>query len=167
MNSPVIVREKGVIDTSRPVAHEEVILRAKKAACEQIRQSRSQHTGKGKGKKIHHSIAPGQSVETVFVEQWDRIEQEGQRAEDDELFADSERLIHVVLKRLGESMALRDVSIEGRPAIELLAERLDALDWPEFFLVALFVINAPSVEAASERWLAAFNDSSQQEVSDD
>ncbi len=151
------------VDLDEP---EDLIRESQRRTCEHFCKRRKRNRGSAKGRE-HDAARAGGSILEVFHQQLECVKQEHERAEENELFADSERLMEAVIERFGELEALRNVSVDGQPAIELLAERLDAMEWAEFYLIAACVINASSVKTAGERWLAAFNDSSQQEGSDE
>ena len=128
-------------------ATEEVILRAKERACELLRCQRA-------GGKARRGSAID-SVDQAFFQCLGRVQEEVALAKEDELFAAPERLMETVLEQLSESGAICDGVVDGRPAAEVLAERLDAVEWGEFYLLATCLLHTDALELAGQRWLSA------------
>ncbi|MCH8113098.1 MAG: hypothetical protein IH905_14285, partial [Proteobacteria bacterium] len=64
-----------------------------------------------------------------------------------ELFADRDKLMAAVMEVLMKAYVVREEKIADRPTHEVLRERLDALPWPEFRLLAAYITGheAPAV----------------------
>jgi hypothetical protein len=75
--------------------------------------------------------------------------------ERDALLADRDALIAAVVTELTRLYVVREQAIAGRPAAEVLGERLAALPWPELRLLAGYVLGGLYRAAAATRWLAA------------
>ncbi len=59
--------------------------------------------------------------------------------EREELFADREKLMTAVMEIMMKLVVIRKEKIGNRPTHEVLRERLDALPWPEFRLLAAYI----------------------------
>lgn len=154
---------------------EGVILRAKEMVCDQLRRQRSGGKANSNGKTRRRAAAADESVVAVFRECLQRVRQEEALAEEENLFADQDRLAEVIRDKLSEAAALDGVTVDDRPAAEMLAERLDALDWPEYFVLATAVLHTDALDIAASRWLDAVGgqvgsdaeDDEQEEVEED
>lgn len=133
---------------------DEVVQRAKQLVCEFLRLKRCSDAPKNSdARQLPESL--GTSVSVVFKACLDLLHSQEQAATEEELFNDPERLFEVVLEHFGETEAIRDGQVDGRPATEVLAERLHPLDWPEFFLLASHVLDGSPGEDGARRWLEA------------
>ena len=130
---------------------EELALAAKQATCERLLCQRG--TAEGEVRKRCASESSG--VEKTFWECLEQLQHEETDEEEDALFADPDRLYAAVYEKLAESPAVCDGVIDDEPAVEVLAKRLDLLDWPEFYFMASLVLHSGSLEAAGQRWLEA------------
>jgi ParB/RepB/Spo0J family partition protein len=89
---------------------------------------------------------------SAFQTALSEVRDEHALAEREALFANTDRLREQVLHELGECPhVIREGTIGGRSAKEVLAERLARLPWPEFLLLACYVTGHES--SASCRWL--------------
>ena len=105
----------------------------------------------------------GPSILDVYRACLDHVEEEWIAADEEALFADEHSLFEAVLNKLQQSEAICHGQVDGKPASEILAERLDSLDWPEFKLLASFLLVGPSVEHACRRWVETLTPSSERE----
>jgi hypothetical protein len=75
-------------------------------------------------------------------------------AQDDELLADGESLTETLVGALGKSGAIQDREIDGRPALDVFAERLAAIPSPELHLLGMCLLRR-DIAVAADRWLTA------------
>lgn len=84
----------------------------------------------------------------------------------DQLFQPTEELVELVTRQLSTTASIQSGVVNGVPAREALRSRLNELDWPEFFLIASYVMDSPPHEAATARWLHAMEANFSQEGDD-
>jgi hypothetical protein len=68
---------------------------------------------------------------------------------------DQDTLLHTVVERFKQSSAISQGQIAGRPAAEVMAERLAALPWPEVVLLAGLMTEP--MQVAAEAWMVAMS----------
>jgi hypothetical protein len=110
--------------------------------------------------KVRNGCAPrGHSVTDVFFGALAEIQLQAAQVEEDEVFSDDEILIQDIVEHLCECRSVRDAAVEGRPATEVLATQLQALERSMLHLVATYVRagSAEVAEQACRRWLLAVN----------
>jgi ParB family chromosome partitioning protein len=66
---------------------------------------------------------------------------------------DGDTLLHTVVAYIRQSSAITESQIAGRPATEVMAERLAALPWPELVLLRGLLVG--QVQEAAASWVAA------------
>ena len=93
---------------------------------------------------------------TVFVGAINRVMGARRLAEQKTLFADRSKLLGTVLSEMGKAFMIREGRVDGRPALEVLAERLSDMPEPEFRLLAAY-ISGYSL-AAPTYWTQGFGD---------
>jgi ParB/RepB/Spo0J family partition protein len=73
-----------------------------------------------------------------------------------ELFNNRSLLEQVVVGGMSKVHTIRNGIVEGRPAIEAFAERLKAMEWPEFRMMCAFMIEGQCEDVSPEAlWLEA------------
>ena len=136
------------------VEDEQFVMEAKRLTCEWLRLVREDASEQDQ-KRLLDVEPTSNSVTDVFLACLAHLRCEQVAAIEDALFSNQEELLARVLEILGDTRAIRGGVIGDRPAAEVLAERLDAIDWPEFHLVAAGVFSGMSAENAGRRWLEA------------
>jgi hypothetical protein len=136
------------------VEDEQFVMEAKRLTCEWLRLVR-ENASEQDQKRLLDVEPASNSVTDVFLACLEHLRGEQEAAVEDALFSNQDELLERVLEILGETRAIRGGVIRGLPAAEVLAERLDAIDWPEFYLVATGVFSGMSVEDAGRRWFEA------------
>jgi hypothetical protein len=142
------VEERAKLALAESRAPDEVVLRAKQMTVDYFRRLRdadAPEVPKDGG-------LPNGSVTVVFEIFVKRLLQERQTAAEDKLFADRACLLEAVLARLAAAKSLNGALVDGRPAAEVLAERLRAMAPAEFALLAAGLLGSPD---PARRWLAA------------
>ena len=132
--------------TATADASASVIQRAKEMSVEQLRINR---TSAGNEKPLFTG-----SVDAIFKACLEHILREQPVAELDKLFADRVRLLEAVLAKVGASKSVNGNLVDGRPAAEVLAERLRAMEPPEFALLAAGLLGSPD---PARRWIAVID----------
>ena len=141
------VEEKLQLVQAKANAAEDVVLQAKRIVCDQLCEARQ--SGRRKNCKARQSS----SVTEVFHDCLARLVQEQRGAAEDLLFADRDRLLAKVVRKLAPTAAIRSGLVDGQSADEALAQRLRAIELPEFVLLADCVLHSDTVESAAARWL--------------
>lgn len=141
----------------------EIVQAALAATCDVLRRKREQGVS-GECHGLKDTSRSGAVVQ-VFNACFSKLQQQGEAGQYDGLFADVESLFFEVLQRLKDTSALRAQVIDGRPAGDVLEERLNTIDWPEFFLLATGVLEVP-IEDTATRWLKAVTETNIQQNDD-
>jgi hypothetical protein len=134
-----------------------LILSALQMTCDALQQSRST-ANNGKTR------VQSDSVEAVFKDCVRELVHQKKLAADQELFDAPDELVQAVIAKLSDTQAIRDGYVGEQPAADVLHQRLNGLDWPEFFLLATCVLNSASTEDAARRWLTTMQGSLAAEV---
>jgi hypothetical protein len=140
--------------TATATAPEEIVLRAKELTCEHIQKDRQDREMPSR-KSRPAEVATTSSVEVTFKVCVERLIQEKQAAEEDELFADRDRLLAAVIDKLASAKPFSKAIVEDRPAKQVLKKRLQSLAPAEFEMLAAAVLRAESVVPMTLRWLKA------------
>jgi hypothetical protein len=140
------VEERAKLAIAESRAPDEVVLGAKKLTVDHFRRLRDAEAPEGP----EDDGLPNGSVTAVFEACVRQLLQEQQTTAEDKLFADPARTHEVVLSKLAGSPAIANRVIDGRPAAEVLAERLRAMPPPEFALLAAGLLGSPD---PARRWL--------------
>jgi ParB/RepB/Spo0J family partition protein len=93
------------------------------------------------------------SVVDVVNSKLQQVLHDRQIADRNDLLADPARLIAATLDHLHRLHAFRAGVIDGRPALEVLAERLGHLPEPELILLAAYALGGLAADAAPMFWL--------------
>lgn len=152
------LEEQYHLATLKTDATVEATLRAKELACQVLHEQRAD------GKPRRRGTSELDAIRRVFFACLHRVQGEEALAQEDGLFADPDMLQETVLATLTETEIIREGVINGRPAAEVLTERLDALEWPEFFLLATSVLHTDALDIAARRWLEAMDGHELQDV---
>ena len=62
------------------------------------------------------------------------------------------------MELLENTSAITGTVVEDRPANEVIRERLGALEWPEFFIIASGLLHGADPEDAGQRWKEAISE---------
>lgn len=139
------------LTTATADAPAEIVLRAKEMAVTYLRRVRTD-AGTDDSAILGEDALPNASVITVFEACVQRLLDDQRMAEADKLFADHDRLLDAVLAKLATSELVNGSLVAGRPAAEVLAERLRAMPPPEFALLAAGLLGIPE---PGRHWLQA------------
>ena len=103
------------------------------------------------GKKLRK--APGnRRIGDIFADELRRLTTPDRELDD----ADVDAVAGVI------GTSLNDASVADRPAIDVLRERLEAMEWPEFYLIAALA-QGEELNIAASQWLAAMQDEATEE----
>jgi hypothetical protein len=136
------------------VADEDIIRRAQQFVVDEFRRRRRTPSAEA----ADHDPLESATVIEALAEAIDRIGVAQRQDDEDALFADGDALLAMILDALDAQRSLAGRIIDGRPAEEVLRERLGALDRPEFCLLAVLLID-DSVVTPVERWFCAARES--------
>jgi hypothetical protein len=124
-------------------APEETVMQAKRMVVDHFR---AKHVGK--------KSALAGSVDVVFNACLESLLRGQKMVADDELFSNPARLLDAVVAKFAVAKQLNKAVIAGRPATEVLAERLCAMSPPEFALLAAVLLGS---DDPARRWIAAID----------
>ena len=149
--------------TGAPHVPDEVLLEAKRSTCAFLERKKRAFEGDDKllGKLnpeqrscylIQHSKEPLEVLEEEIDRQLREREHEAMLARREELFADRDKLTDATIEALRKLYLLREGTVGGRPALEVLRDRLGTLPEPEFRLLASLVVDE---KIGPAEWLRA------------
>jgi ParB/RepB/Spo0J family partition protein len=128
-----------------------LFIEAKRMTCELLQQRRAGLVAEDGAKT---ETAKSQNVGVVYT----RCLQEARRlhhiSQDDEFFAGRGPLAEAIRAEISNSGAVCDEEIDGRPALDVLIDRLAGLPNPELHLLAAGLFRE-GVKSAVHRWLTA------------
>lgn len=149
------LEEQATLAFIKADAPEQMVTRAKEMAVKCLQQRRGASTAAKAKKNGQPAPDYGNNVEDVFQECLNEIYRDERRAKEEQIFADPEKLLKTVLAKLAMSEVVAKAKVNGTPAADVLIERLNDLDWPEFYLLATFVLRSNAVDDAVGHWLAS------------
>ena len=132
-------------------APEEIVLQAKRMTVEQFRTTRTNVGSNDSGLPGTKALS-GRSVIAAFENCVGRILREQHVVAEDELFGDRDHLMQAVLAKLAVAKEISKAVVGDRPAAEVLAQRLQCLDLPEFTLLAAGLLQSV---APARHWVKA------------
>ncbi len=132
-----------------------VVVQAKQLALEYLRQQRA---GDGADRADPPRRAERASVRDVLQVCVLAVMRRRQLEAEEKLFSDRGELLGSVLAAMAGSPAIRDGTIAGHPAVEVLADQIRALPEPMLHIVAGLAVGDPPVETAGRRWMAVQGD---------
>lgn len=131
---------------------EEILLQAKQEACKTLQARDGWLTAdpellrEGGMESLQARLPQTQAewstitAESALNQELAKVTWDTQIAERNALFANQEQLHEVVVEHLKTSHNIREGNIAGRPTYEVLEERLRRLPWPEFVMLAAYVL---------------------------
>jgi hypothetical protein len=122
---------------------EEIVLRAKEMTVAHFQKVRVETDDPG---------ADDGTVLSVFEICVRRLLHKQRMVEEDKVLADRDHLLNAVLGKLTVAASIAQGDVDGRPATEVLAERLQALSSPEFALLAAGLLGSAD---PARHWLRA------------
>jgi ParB/RepB/Spo0J family partition protein len=119
------------------------------------------------GKKGQRSTQWGTTIAEVFSRCLQQVAHDQRLAKEDQLFSDPERLLKAVLGKLAAARAITAGCVGEDSAVDVLTERLSSLAYPEFALLATYVLRDPDrvVDDAAARWMEAAAESASETCS--
>ena len=101
------------------------------------------------------TIWSGRTIDVVFKECLEQELRDRMLRDRNVLFEDRGRLTDEVLECLRYYYLIRECIVDGRPAAEVLRERLDKLDLPEFKMLAGYVLTERYSTSPTSLWFFA------------
>jgi hypothetical protein len=150
--------EKTELAAVGPTVPQDVATRAKQLAVEYLQRRRGAGVQDAAQKRGSRAVRIGKSIRDVFDHFVTQIRRDDQSTRETRLFDDPDHLLKAVLVQLAASDTLADASLGDRQAFDVLAEQLQALDWPMFALVATCILRSSCAAAAASRWLDAMQE---------
>ena len=166
-NGPSFIRESNLsladklrLATAKADVPDDVLLEAQKEACDSLIMRDAVLTGTLDGfAKLDSPIQEylrqcwqDRTADDLLEAAIEQIMSDRKWKESLKLFADRDALTNSVVKKLKEYHVIREGTVDGRPAWQILDERLRQLPLPEFVLLASYALGDDEALGATGRW---------------